>query len=45
MVLRLATAADQLLKITPITKLHDDENLSVGFIYYSIVVFHNICVI
>ena len=42
MVLRLATAADQLLEITSVTKLHDYKDFSIGFVYYAVVVFHDI---
>ena len=42
MVLRFATAADQLLEITAVTKLHDYKDFCIRFVYYAVVVFHDI---
>ena len=40
MVLGLTAAPDQLLGVAAITELHYDEDFSIGFVDYSIIVFH-----
>ena len=42
MVLRLPTPPDQLLKVTAITELHNDENFRLLFINNPIIILDNI---
>ena len=45
MILRFSTPSDKLLKVTTITKLHDNEYFSSLFIDYSVVIFDYISMV
>ena len=44
MVLRLAASPNQLLEVSSIAMLHDNEDLGLLFVYYPIIVLDYVCV-